>query len=116
MKYWQIDLLLTNSLQWHFDLQITFYCHYYNIIRNQFECIVFHFDFLFYFCCRIKEQPRFPEYTRNHVILFSHACYWDTKATQSALERYASIRASAADIFDNRDPLSANCQQIFNAA
>lgn len=70
----------------------------------------------FFIAYRIKEQPRFPEYTRNHAILFSHACYWDVKAAKSALERYASIRANAPDLFDARDPMLPSCQQIFNTA
>lgn len=65
---------------------------------------------------RVKEQSRFPEYTRNHAILFLHACYWDVTAAKSALERYATIRGNASEIFDARDPLLPSCQQIFNVA
>lgn len=68
------------------------------------------FDFFF----RIQTQPRFPAYSRNHVVLFLHACYWDPVAAKSALERYATIRAASPDLFDNRDPLHSSIQQVFD--
>lgn len=65
---------------------------------------------------RIQEQPRLPPYTKNHAIIFLHACYWDVEVAKNALRQYATIRASAPEIFDNRDPENSNVQVILNAA
>lgn len=65
---------------------------------------------------RVQEQPRFPAFTKNHAILFSHACYWDIAATKSAFEKYVSIRKSAPDLFDKRDALLPSIQQVFDMA
>lgn len=64
----------------------------------------------------IQEQPKFPKFTKNHAILFSHACYWEIEATKNALTQYVAIRASAPDLFDNRDPSLKNIQLILNVA
>lgn len=63
---------------------------------------------------RIQAQPRFPPYSRNHAVLFLHACYWDQVAAKSALEKYSTIRAASPELFDNRDPLMPSIQQVFD--
>lgn len=63
---------------------------------------------------RIQEQPRLPAFSRNHAVLFLHACYWDQTAARSALEKYGSIRAAAPELFDNRDPFLPSIQQVFD--
>lgn len=63
---------------------------------------------------RIKSQVNFPNYTKNHAILFLHACYWDKVAAKSALQKYASIHASSPDIFDNRDPMHPYIQKMYD--
>lgn len=66
--------------------------------------------------CRIQEQRKFPPFTKNHAILFLHACYWELEATKSALTQYVSIRANSPELFDNRDPSLKNIQLILNVA
>lgn len=62
---------------------------------------------------RIQSQPRLPNYSKNHAVLFLHACYWDVKAAKSALEKYAAIHSSAPELFDNRDPTLKSIQKMF---
>jgi len=64
----------------------------------------------------IKKQPTFPAFTRNHAILFLHACYWDLAAAKNATLQYATIRASSPELFENRDPTLDKIQQILNVA
>lgn len=74
------------------------------------------FNQISFFLCaliRIKAQPRFPNFTKNHAVLFLHACYWDKAATQKAFQRYATIRAGAPDVFSERDPTSKAIQNVF---
>lgn len=69
---------------------------------------------VFYLFFRIQTQPKLPNYSKNHAILFLHACYWDIKSAKSALEKYATIHATATDLFDNRDPMLKKIQQVFD--
>ncbi|XP_058821910.1 alpha-tocopherol transfer protein-like [Topomyia yanbarensis] len=62
----------------------------------------------------IKQQPRFPAYTKNHAHLFLHACLWDIENGKKALQKYAHIHATAPDIFDNRDILSPGVQFVLS--
>lgn len=64
--------------------------------------------------CRIKQQPRFPAFTKNHAHLFLHACLWNLEDAKKALYKYAHIHATAPDIFDNRDVLSTGVQLVLN--
>jgi len=64
-------------------------------------------------CDWIKTQPRLPSYTKNHAVLFLHACYWDKAAAQKAMQRYATIRAGAPDVFAERDPTAPGIQNVF---
>ncbi|XP_055636285.1 alpha-tocopherol transfer protein-like [Toxorhynchites rutilus septentrionalis] len=64
----------------------------------------------------IKQQPRFPAYTRNHAHLFLHACLWDVENAKKALHKYGHIHATAPDIFDNRDVLLSGSQSVLNMA
>lgn len=63
---------------------------------------------------RILAQPQFPNYSRNHAVLFLHACYWDKKAAKEAIEKYGDVRGGAPEIFDERDPMLPNIQHVFN--
>ncbi|XP_055611346.1 uncharacterized protein LOC129757959 [Uranotaenia lowii] len=62
----------------------------------------------------IKQQPRFPAFTKNHAHLFLHACIWDTEFAKKALHKYAHLHATAPDIFDNRDIFSSGVQLVMN--
>ncbi|KXJ80465.1 alpha-tocopherol transfer protein-like [Aedes albopictus] len=62
----------------------------------------------------IKQQPRFPAFTKNHAHLFLHACLWNLEDAKKALYKYAHIHATAPDIFDNRDVLSTGVQLVLN--
>lgn len=64
----------------------------------------------------IKQQPRFPNLTYQHAHLFLFACFWDMENAKKALQKYCHIRASSPEIFANRDPLNAGCQNLFNIA
>lgn len=65
---------------------------------------------------RIKSQETLPNYSRMHAYLFLHACLFDKEATKKALKKYASIRAGAPDLFDNRDPCDENIQLVYSMA
>lgn len=69
-----------------------------------------------HFHYRIKSQEALPSYSRQHAYLFLHACIFDKDATKRALQKYASIRAGAPDLFDNRDPFHEDIQQVYRMA
>jgi len=62
----------------------------------------------------IKDQPTFPNFTREHAHQFLHACYWNPIKAKKALQNYCEIRANTPQLFDNRDPLSDSVQNIMN--
>lgn len=68
----------------------------------------------FAFLNRIKDQPTFPDFTREHAHQFLHACYWNPIKAKKALQNYCEIRANTPLLFDNRDPLSDSVQNVFN--
>lgn len=63
---------------------------------------------------RICDQPRFPKFSRNHAYLFLHACLWDIADTKKTIHKYVKIRGSSPELFDNRDPMDAGIQTIYN--
>ncbi|XP_058116316.1 alpha-tocopherol transfer protein-like [Anopheles ziemanni] len=63
----------------------------------------------------IKEQPRFPAFSKNHAHLFLHACLWNVEDAKKALQKYSQIHANSPEIFDNRDIMSAGVQMTLNA-
>ena len=64
---------------------------------------------------RIKEQPRFPAFSKNHAHLFLHACLWNVDDAKKALQKYSQIHANSPEIFDNRDIMGAGVQMTLNA-
>lgn len=70
--------------------------------------------FLFLSFSRVKGQAQFPNYSKNHVHLFMHACYWDKQAARKAMEKYGEIRAAAPELFADRDPMLPSIQHVFN--
>lgn len=73
--------------------------------------MILHVNDFFY---RIKDQPTFPNFTREHAHQFLHACYWNPIKSKKALQNYCEIRANTPLLFDNRDPLSDSVQNILN--
>uniref|UniRef100_A0A182K9E8 CRAL-TRIO domain-containing protein n=1 Tax=Anopheles christyi TaxID=43041 RepID=A0A182K9E8_9DIPT len=63
----------------------------------------------------IKDQPRFPAFSKNHAHLFLHACLWNVEDAKKALQKYAQIHANSPEVFDNRDIMGAGVQMTLNA-
>lgn len=66
--------------------------------------------------CRIKEQDRFPNYSKEHAHLFLHACIWDISAAKKAIQKYGNIRLNAPDVFGDRDPMLPAMQFVYENA
>ncbi|XP_037039600.1 retinaldehyde-binding protein 1-like [Bradysia coprophila] len=62
----------------------------------------------------IKDQPTYPNLSREHAHQFLHACYWNTLKAKKALQNYCEIRANSPLIFANRDSMSDSVQNVFN--
>ncbi|XP_063708337.1 uncharacterized protein LOC134836970 [Culicoides brevitarsis] len=64
----------------------------------------------------IKDQERFPNYSREHAHLFLHACIWDMPAAKKAIQKYGSIRLNSPDVFGDRDPMLPEMQFVYENA
>ncbi|XP_059619777.1 uncharacterized protein LOC132263807 [Phlebotomus argentipes] len=62
----------------------------------------------------MKQQPRFPAYTKDHAYLFLHACLWVPEDAKRALQKYCQLRASSSDVFENRDVEDKAIQSVFD--
>lgn len=65
---------------------------------------------------RIKEQPRFPKFSKNHAYLFLYACFWDKTNAKKAMQKYCHLHAISPELFNNRDPMLPAIQNILNIA
>lgn len=66
------------------------------------------------FQIRIQTQEHFPNYSKDHAHIFLYACIWNMEAAKKAIERYGEIRASAPNIFGNRDIFLPTIQSAFD--
>lgn len=67
-----------------------------------------------HYCFRIKDQPTFPNFSRDHAHQFLHACYWNPIKAKKALQNYCEIRANSPALFENRDPMSDSFQTVLS--
>ncbi|PSN31652.1 hypothetical protein C0J52_14955 [Blattella germanica] len=62
----------------------------------------------------LKGQPHLPDISDEHLYLFLHSCIHNLTLTKATIEHYYTLRTHSPELFDDRDPMSTDCQNVFN--